>query len=260
MKMVFVFAAVVVGIGVTSGAAAQERAAGEAADEQAEAESVAQRLFERGYRAYSDKSYAEALGLWRKAYEYVPEAVFLYNSANAASKLGNLDEAIGLARRAARQEERPLSDELVRKNDALIAKLEDRIERREERRAMEEAKGLDWRGWSGVGAVGAGTALAAVALGHYGREASALNAELTDAPNRDVYKRRRDQMEKNQRVGRVFLFSGATLAAAGAGFLMWDLLDRPQDRKLSFGIGAACMGASCIGAESRLGASVGIRF
>lgn len=242
-------ALVLVGVAFGSPAAAGESDNGQVAQDHEHAD-MAQRLFEKGYRAYSEKEYAKALSLWRKAYEYVPEATFLYNAASAASKLGNLDQALGLAKRAAKQKERPLAPQLEEKNKKLIKSLNERIERRKRQRELEKARGLDWRGWSGAGGVAAGGTLVGLALGLFGNKASQLNAGLQEASTRSVYDERRARMERKQATGQVLLYTGAGLAVAGAGLLAWDVLDMPQDRELSFRFGT----------RGRLGATVQFQF
>jgi hypothetical protein len=191
--------------------------------------------------------------MWRKAYEYVPEAVFLFNAAKAAEKLGNLEQALALAKRAGKEKQRPLPEKLASKNEKLVEDLEARVEFRRKRREVREARKLDWRGWSGMaGLVGGGAALS-VGMAVFGQKAQGLNAKLQAAESRDVYERRRRRMEQQQQIGRILLYSGAGVAAAGGGLLIWDLVDVPAMPKRP-------ETALRLGVAGRPGVTIGVSF
>lgn len=184
---------------------------------------VAQKLFEKGASAYSEKRYADALMLFRKAYTYVPAAPFLYNAARAAEKLGNLDQALSLAKQAKEQEDQPLPERLRAQNDALIESLEQRIEAAKREAERNRSMQWSWVGYSGIGVSVVGLGLMGGAA-YLGSEASADIEALEGVENPEAYGRQRDDILAKQATGEVLLYSGIGLAAVGGGLIAWDLL------------------------------------
>lgn len=187
----------------------------------------AQKLFKEGYEAYQRQEYSTAVSLWRKAYEYVPEAVFLFNAARAAEKLGNLETARKLAEQAKEHKERGLSAADTAKNEQLLQRVRAKKEYRKEKQEWSEAKKLDWRGVSGLVAVGVGAG-AMVTAGFVGRRAQEINNDLADARTRPEYRNLTDDFQAQQNLGRGLLYSGIGVAATGIGFAIWDLADVPE--------------------------------
>lgn len=213
----------------------------------------AQQLFERGYGAYSTEKYGRALAMWRKAYEFVPAAVFLFNAAKAGEQLGNLEQALALAKRAGKQEKRPLPEKLAKKNETLIRDLKARLAFERKRREALRARKLDWRGWSGVAGLAGGTLAVGLATAVFGNQAGKINQNLGNAGSREAYQERRTRMESKQTVGRVLLYSGAGVAAVGGGLLVWDLVDVPR-------MPEDPTAAVRFGVNGRPGATIRLRF
>jgi tetratricopeptide (TPR) repeat protein len=200
----------------------------------------AQKLFQEGYKAYQKQDYTTAVSLWRQAYEYVPEAVFLFNAARAAEKLGNLSTAEKLAEQAKAKDNRTLSAEDAAKNEQLLQRVSEKQKYRESKEAWKREKKLDWRAVSGFAAVGVGVG-GIISAGLVGREAQRINNDLAEARTRPEYRNLTDTFQARQNLGRGLLYSGIGLAAAGASFVVWDLVDvpeKPDKPKFSVGVNA----------------------
>ena len=197
---------------------------------------IAQAGFEEGAKAYLAGRYEEAIVTWQKAYEIWPAAIILYNMSLAASKLGNPHQAHIYAQQAAQNTDVPLEAEYRVKNLAnqraweagFIAR--DLAQEVRRRNPIEPAMDIGWAGYAGAGmaTVGVGLLIGSIVVG---AEAADDNAALALVDERDVYDQQRSELEDVQSTGRLLLYSGAGLAAAGAGLLVWDLFftyDRVQ--------------------------------
>ena len=203
---------------------------------------VAQKLFEKGSKAYSEKRFADALTLFRKAYTYVPAAPFLYNAARAAEKLGNLEQALSLAEQAKDQKEQPLPVQLATKNDELIESLEAEIVAAKQEAERQRTMQWSWVGYSGLGVSVLGLGLIGGAA-YMGSEASVDIAALGDVEDRAVYAQRREDILARQSTGQVLMYSGIGLAAVGGGMVAWDLLS-PGESPFQVSAGPGDVGLS----------------
>lgn len=210
--------------------------------EQEQAVHVAQKLFEEGAKAYSEKKYADAVTLFRKAYTYVPAAAFLYNAAKAAERLGNLEQALSLAKQAMAQKEQTLPAAMAKKDKELIESLKARISAEKAEAERRRTMQWSWVGYSGigVGVVGLGLTGGAVYLG---TQASSDIEALGEIQNPSVYAQKRDDVLTKQSTGQVLLYSGVGLMAAGAGMVAWDLLS-PGESPFSVAAGPGDIGLS----------------
>ena len=189
------------------------------------------RYFEQGDTAYQSGDYTTALSLFLRAHKKFPEAAFLYNAARSAQRLGRWEQARSLALRAKEQKIFPLSDGLSRATTRLLEEVEAEIEK-EELRAQEAAsRGLDWRGWTGLGAATAGTASIIIGLAVYGQQAQEHNETAGAAQFRPDYDAAVADMKQAQSTGWAFVGTGAVLAAAGLGLFLWDVLDAPDETR-----------------------------
>jgi tetratricopeptide (TPR) repeat protein len=237
---------------------------------------LAQTLFNDAVAAYKTQKYPEALALFREAYTHVPSAVFLYNAARVAEKMGDLDASLEFAKRAASQQERALPAPLAEKNSVLIKSLENqiaqtkkraeeervarqraekqiaekqRVEKQlaekklaEQRRAQEErarrqgASEWSWIGYSGVGFGIAGIGLIGGAT-YLGAEASSEIDSMRGIDDEAIYAQKRSDVESTQTTGQVLLYSGIGLVALGGGMVAWDLMN-PDESPVSVSVGA----------------------
>ena len=77
--------------------------------------------------ALKDGLYKEAARFYMEAYSHYPAAAYLYNAAISHERSKNFVKAYNLAKRARAQKSIPLDAERVKKNNALIARLEKRL-------------------------------------------------------------------------------------------------------------------------------------
>ena len=189
------------------------------------------RHFEQGDAAYQVGDYTTALSLFLRAHKNFPEATFLYNAARSAQRLGRWEQARSLALRAEEQKVFPLSDGLSRANTRLLEEVEAEIEKEEIRAQEAASSGLDWRGWTGLGAATAGTASIIIGLAVYGQQAQEHNETAGAAQFRPDYDAAVADMKQAQSTGWAFVGTGAVLAAAGLGLFLWDVLDAPDETR-----------------------------
>lgn len=226
--------------------------------ERAAAIARAQEYFDDGIAAYEEEDYARAFEAFQDAYEQVPAAVFLYNTARVAQLMGRLDEALKFAERAHQQTDRPLPPKLVERNDVLIASLKESLkaadeeaerkkaaenppfskpvvmkyEPRQPKNATVKIVPLKKQASGGLSALGySGIAVAAVGVGLLGAatylsiDSSSKLDTLSELDTPEFYEQRLSEIEGQQALGRGLLYAGVAGAAIGGGLLAWDLID-----------------------------------
>lgn len=217
-----------------------------AAGAQSEAEiTQAQEAFDEGSAAYAAEDFGAAAAAFRKAYQIVPAAMFLYNEAKARRQLGQYDRAVDLLKRADAQAELPLPPPVKEKVAGLILEIRSEQEdaraaaaaaqarrERERQRALELEQArrryqVSWVGWGGVTAGTVGVILLGAA-GVRSRQISQDFAALSSELDRARYDREVTRLEGEQSTGRVFLFTGASLTLLGAGLFGWDFFTRGE--------------------------------
>lgn len=195
-------------------------------DEEYEAADAA---FTKGYQAYSEGKYADALVAWRQAYEFVPAAVFLFNAAQAAQKNGKLEQALGLANKAQEAKALPLTAEERSKNEALIESIQADIAQKEAQRlAREAARPPTQKTWIGVavGGVGAGLIITSLIMGSSVSQDMEL---LEQEQDREAYDELRSSVEGRQLWGQVLLYTGSAAVLGGVGLVLWDFMGSSED-------------------------------
>jgi len=213
---------------------------------------AAQEHFDAGVAAYQSEAYDVALEEFRQAYDQVPAAVFLYNAARMAEKLGRLDESLKLAELAHFQIERPLPPPLVEKTNELIERLNHALAEADKNKKKivakkytpkpmkteltpnnEEPDAERAKGWSAMGYSGAGITVVGLGLigaaTYLGADASAQLDELASVTSSTDYNERRANIESQQSMGQGFLYSGIATVALGGALIAWDLLS-PAER------------------------------
>lgn len=217
-----------IGMAQEGGGEGEDGVESEAADDVDDPKARAEEIFAEGAMLYNTEEYRAARKQFLDAYKAYPAAIFLYNAARSSEQLGELDTALKQAKRARAEQRYPLPEKWRKRNSRLIGSLQTRISQREYERELEQARGLDWRGWSGVGAAGVGASAIVLGLGVFGRQAREGNEELATIRDQAEYQVRRDEVEADKTTAQVFLFSGLGLVAAGGGLVAWDLLDLPE--------------------------------
>ncbi|MBA2663765.1 MAG: hypothetical protein H0U74_15870 [Bradymonadaceae bacterium] len=195
--------------------------------------------FDNGAKHFYEGDFSRALVEFRKAYEFNPDPMILYNMSLAYSRMGNVGEALRAGVSASSHEAMPAPAKV--RNDARIVALGAALTSAAIAEvlapAAEHGKPLDpgtgkaaepiWEqvgpiGWSGVGAATAGLLLLGYSgIVSYGLEGDIARYELT----RDLaeYTMLKDDIAKRTFRGRIALYSGLVLSVAGAGLLAFDL-------------------------------------
>ena len=202
------------------------------------AKQAAQSLFDEAVADYMGKRYDQASLKFRKAYAQLPEATFLYNLAKSLQKLENYDQAIKSLESAQAQQERPLPPNLQEKVPAFMAELKEQLEAQQAEQQAQQAlsettameatpeeggRGLGALGWTGVGmtVVGAGAITWSILMtSDLDKEKEALEQIRT----RQEFDAQKQEVEDDQNLARLLMFSGIGVAAVGVGLLTWDLV------------------------------------
>ena len=211
---------------------------------------LARQALEEGNKLQLEEKYAEAILMYEKGYRIHQAAIFRHAQAFAAWELGNLEKAIDYARRAAGSNDVPLGPSTALKNQAYLRAWQTQLEannlsrRLAERRRRElsaQAFRPGWKTWTGIGMASAGLGLGIYAL-VLGEQVSEDNAALAGLPYNE-YQRQRSDVEDQQFVGKIVLFSAIGLGVVGASLIAWDVLE-PREAQFTWGIAPAKSGAS----------------
>src|SRR5690554_44691 len=232
--------------------------------------SNAQEAFNLGMEDYNEENYEAAIAKFQRGYEFQPETMFLYNIALAHLKLGNYADAHAFARRAHAANDLPApahasnavrlgalgarltTAQIVETERASIVARD--LKERQERQALEAsikypvaaAAGPGALTYAGAGAAIVGAGLVAGAL-YLGYDVQQRLDTLGTVEQRPHYDTQREEIEADQNLGQILLYSGIGLAAIGSGLLVYDLL------------GAASSDSPQITLEPTLGATRGAR-
>lgn len=214
---------------------------------------LAQEAFDRGMSHYTEQNYGDAVAEFRKGHQLMPNGMFLYNISLSYMRLKNHEMALRYAERAREMREHlpPKSDA---KNAARIGGLNARLgalqlAKKLEPIAAEPDQGGDrfvdsavddsTESWPGtLTYVGAGTAVLGGALvigaGVMGSDIDERVEQLAGVEDRSAYDTMRADIESDRTLGRVLLFSGLGLVAAGGGLVAWDYYgDQAETSRLS---------------------------
>lgn len=195
--------------------------------------------YQKGVAAFTGSIYKEAVYHFLQAYAHLPEATFLYNASKSqysmAKTIQEAEYAKELLDRAVAQKERPLKDATRLQADKLRAQIDSRLLKfkGEAERAQWQETRTDWRTWTGAGSALAGSVLVGAALLYSEPNAREGLDRINDgdyASKRD-YTKISEQVERDQLQGQVLLYTGAGLAALGAGLVTWDLLTIERTRR-----------------------------
>ncbi|MFP4597252.1 MAG: hypothetical protein ACLFVJ_03310 [Persicimonas sp.] len=229
----FIVAAAMLG-GAASSASAQQKVDSVENTDQSDVKK-AEAYYEKGVDAFFNKKYSLAVSYFQRANELDPDAVVVYNISRAHAKLGNPDDALEKALEA--QAMGGLPEDTAQKNRHRIVAyrravaaqdvceaLNPPVDELDEDSPESSDEGLGVVGWTGVGvgSIGAAGLLGAGMMtfivsgnldeydtaradGDYGR-ARGLHSDIGD----------------RQEIGRLMLYSGAGLLAAGGAMFAWD--------------------------------------
>ena len=207
----------------------------QAQDPQAQIPEQAQSLFDDAVADYMAKRWDQAALKFRKAYAVLPDALFLYNQAKALQKLENYQAAIGALTRARDQKERPLPPDIVAKVPAFLAELETSLalEETQEKEAavaaevvapigpppgnqdIQEEGRFGEIGWSGVAVGGAGLGLV-IWSALLADSVTSESAALLEEQDTGRFQQQRDDIQSDQDLAQILLFSGAGLLTVGS--------------------------------------------
>ena len=218
-------------------------------------EDAAVEHFDNGARLFYEGDFPSAIIEFRKAYDYNPDPMILYNISLAHERLKNITEALRVGKSAAANPNLP--PPVALRNDARIAAFSiaitaDKITTRTASDAKNAAIAAGFKsgvpgqqntspiweqltplGWSGVATASAGIVLLAYSgIVNYGLSADIARYQTT--PDPQEYKRLKDDITTRSKRGRITLYSGSALAVIGAGLLTFDLLyDHSSDSDAS---------------------------
>jgi len=195
----------------------------------------AKRHYERGVDLYEQENYRRAATELRKAYSLAPSPLLLYNVAMAEWRSGDLESALATAYRVLEDglegEMQPTLQGRVRGFERIV-----RARRRVERIAATrdlpspelsayEGRSLGATGWLAIATGSAGALALFGALSIDRQIASDAGAFEEAAARGDAagYRRRLDDLQRRQLIGRLMLGGGATLMATATGFLIAEL-------------------------------------
>ncbi len=162
-----------------------------------------------------------------RAYQIYPHSNILLSVARVSASHGALETAVlGYQRFLERQEDYENREELERRIDEMEAQLAAEREAEEEQKpAFEVAEFMP----STIGWVGAGVAVVGmISMIGGGRSASRVDRDFETLEqaqqdgDRDEYSRLYDDISSRQTRGKVFLYGGMGLTAAGIGLLVVD--------------------------------------
>ncbi len=229
----FIVAAAVLGGAVSSASAQQKVDSVESTDQSDERKAEA--YYEKGVDAFFNKKYSLAISYFQRANELDPDAVFLYNISRAHAKLGNPGDALEVALEA--DAKGGLPEDTAQKNRHRIvaygraAAAEDVCEalnppvgELDEDTPDSSKEGLGVVGWTGVGLASAGAA-SLLGAGAMTFIVSGNLDEYDTARADGDYERARglhSDIGDRQEMGRLMLYSGAGLVAAGGAMFAWD--------------------------------------
>lgn len=202
----------------------------------------AQEFFDRGAELYFQQEYGRAIVEFRRAHEAHSHPLFLYNIALSSLRIDNYEQALNAAQQAEEMEAQ-LPPENSARNRSMIASIETVYRTREVAEdvelldELEDPEELDeppvadedvdapsrfgTLGWTGV----AGLGLGAAALGGAGVMEMQVRSRWDDIEedpagmSDDEFDRRLESIERRQDAGRIMLFAGAGLMAAGGALL-----------------------------------------
>lgn len=220
-------------------------------------EDAAVEHFDNGARLFYEGDFSGAIVEFRKAYDYNPDPMILYNISLAHERLKNFPEAMRVGKTAAANPNLP--PPVALRNDARLAAFSialtaDKITTRTASDAKNAAIAAGFKsgfanqpdatpiwdrlspvGWSGIASASAGVILLAYSgIVNYGLSADIARYQTTPDPHE--YNRLKNDITTRSKRGRITLYTGSALAVVGAGLLTFDLLynrssepDEPTD-------------------------------
>lgn len=208
----------------------------------AEQKARADALYNEGAKLFVEKKYPEAILRFKNSHKIDSSPKTLYNIALCYGRLGEFSEAVDFAKSASQAQ--AASKALQRKALARLKGFERALQATRVAKAIEspsivkvippkkgdttpEGSSFGMLGWSGVGVSVLGVGLMGGALlvnGGLGQEIDDYEEEARNDPNPPRDSARFDEISSSQTTGKVLLFSGAGLAAAGVTLILVDLL------------------------------------
>jgi tetratricopeptide (TPR) repeat protein len=234
----------------------------------------AQQLAQKGAKAFVKKDYAMAVTYFQRAASLDPNPVLLYNLSLAHSKLGNVSDAKDAAQRAIDMGKEQMPEDtwvkLHARLDAYDRALEARsiatslapdepeVSDRDDggttdpdttvRKDVDTKSPISALGWAGAatGVVGVGLLAGAGLVNADVRASIDSYDEARRAGEFDRARQLESDIESGQQLGQILLYSGAGLAAVGAGLFIVDVVNGSESESR----------AAVFGAPSPNGASV----
>lgn len=182
-------------------------------------------LHQKGIDLYTMANFSASAAAHLKAYNVLPKAIYLHDAARARQKAGQHQSALALAERAKTQQSDPLNQSQTAQNNQLIQTLKQTIEQ-----LQWTTKRVDWKTYTGIGAMTVGTTMIAIAFGYFGRTAR-QNADNAKTLSKEAHAESKKDTERLQSQGLAVLSVGSLLTLTGATLVVWDLSTIERVRK-----------------------------
>lgn len=204
--------------------------------------------FQNGAENYAAGDYSKAIVDFLKAYNEVPNALFLYNISLSYGKLGNVEDALAAARKAGAGE--GMDDHTTNRNQARImayerwtsaARVAGHIETARARAEAEKKKqqqqaqqhdtgsakgstfgGLGWIG-AGLMVAGGGLSVGSAIVANGLKQPIEDYKQAGESGDAQSYDTLKSEIRSDQSLGKVLLFAGTGTAAVGLVLLLVDL-------------------------------------
>lgn len=214
--------------------------------------------FQIGAEWYTTGDYPKAIVEFLKGYNVVPNAMFLYNISLSYAKLGNNEDALMYAERA--QGEVGMPDDVSARNSGRIGALRARLSGLAITKNMSELTvaevipvepsggSFGMLGISGIaiGAAGLGLIGGSVLIGAgVSDDITTLESEANGG-DQARFDELKTNIESDQSLGKILLFSGAGLTAVGLTLVLVDLMNDEETVQTSLRVVPTPGGAGAV--------------
>lgn len=214
-------------------------------------EARARHHFDEGARFFYEGDFSRAVVEFRRAYQYKPDPMILYNLSLAQSRLGNIADAYDAGVAASAMPGMP--DAARVRNDARVGALSvalsaDRLARRIETLSPrqpptnpDQVEAMSPIAWTGIGTALVGTGLLTYALvlnQRLGPDIEEYRSAQREGRVGDYYALR-EHIEAQTSRGRVVFYSGLAITATGIGLWIYDFLDRDESSNYNITVNLA---------------------
>ena len=220
----------------------------------------AQEHFDRGAQLYFEGEFSRAAVEFRRAHNFHPHPLFLYNIALMYKRLGRHEDALEAARQALEMDTALPPTEDARNKGIIVAvetsllgqTIADEIDQKDGEEVEPVAEvtddsGFGALGWAGVGTLGLGVAgLVGGGIVHLNLQNNVEEYELRRRRNPDSQgvTDLGDTIAAQETQRMALFISGAGLAAVGTGLIFWATRSGAPDSQVAFSVSVVNPGLS----------------